>query len=511
MADEPVTEEAQATPRRLTVDERNRPIQDIMGDQAIARTTATDLGGGKFDVLEQGVQENELINSSSKLIDKNIAFDTEEVSNTGDRITPEVPLPSVTGKVKSISAEELPITETKVPSAINVDGVVSNQAQIDELNVQDSRTKEQLLTRGSLAQAQTQELSEKATVQYQVEKLYESLEEGKPLPAWASANVRKVQDIMNARGLGTSSVAAAAMVQAIAESALPIAIQDANRFATIQLQNLTNEQQTALANAATLAAMDARNLDNKMKAAQQNAQSFLQMDLTNVNNDQAAQILEYQSRVQSLFTDAAAENARLQFNAKNETQVNQFYDQLGATVSKANADREVATKQFNVDQANSMTKYFSKLEDARERFNSNMQLQIDQSNAVWRRTLNTANTAGQNEENRLNASALLGMTTTAQNNLWQKYRDEASFVFQASQNELQRSHQIASIGIANQFARDMFDTKIDASTNAAIGGFFGDVLRNVFLRSSQSLASNKGIDLGGFEQSGLLEESGIFN
>lgn len=75
-------------------------------------------------------------------------------------------------------------------------------------------------------------------------------------------------------------------------------------------------------------------------------------------------ILQYQSQVQSLFTDAAAENARLQFNAKSQTQIDQFYDQLGATVTKANLDRETATKQFNVDQANSMTKYLEKLEDS---------------------------------------------------------------------------------------------------------------------------------------------------
>ena len=93
-----------------------------------------------------------------------------------------------------------------------------------------------------------------------------------------------------------------------------------------------------------------------------------------------------------------------------------------------------------------------------------MQLQIDQSNTLWRRTLNTENTAGQNEENRLNAAALLGMTATAQNNLWQKYRDESSFVFQSTQNDLQRTHQLAQTAIANQFARDMFNAEIDAKT-----------------------------------------------
>ena len=509
MADEPVTEEAQGTPRRLGVDERNRPILDIVGDQAVGRTSPSELGGGQFQTVTQQVQPEELLDVSQKIVTTNLDDQPALVqaptvdSETGEisTITPQISIPST--KDVSISAENLPNTQSKIPAAVNVQGQVSNQSQVNELNVQDSRTKEQLLSAGSLAQAQTQELSEKATVQYQVEKLYESLEEGKPLPAWASANVRKVQDIMNARGLGTSSVAAAAMVQAIAESALPIAVQDANRFATIQLQNLNNEQQTALANAATLAAMDARNLDNKMKAAQQNAQSFLQMDLANANNEQASNILKYQSEVQSLFTDAAAENARLQFNAKSEAQVNQFYDQLGVTISKSNIDREVATNQFNVDQSNSMAKYFAKIEDSREKFNAQMQQQIDQSNILWRRTINTENTVNQNEQNKINAAALLGLTTTAQNNLWQKYRDEASFVFSSSQNELQRTHQLAQMAIANQFARDMFNARIDAETNQSIGRFLGETLKGVFSRASNSLASNKGSDIGSLLNMGI--------
>ena len=487
MADEEVATE---TPRRLTLDERNKPIMDIMGDTAAARLAPQDLGEARYQYTPQDVQTEELLTPTGKSLQSDIGLTSEQVAAEGPQITAQVPLPSAVDKAKTISAEQLPLTNTQIPPAVNISGVVSNQSQVDALTVQDSRTKEQLLSSGTLSQAQTQELSENATVQFQLEKIYESLEDGKPLPAWAAPNVRKVQDIMNARGLGASSVAAAAMVQAIAESALPIAVQDANRYATIQIQNLTHEQQTALANAATIAAVDARNLDNKMKASQQNAQSFLQMDMAEFNAEQAGAVLQYQSQVQSLFTEAAAENARLQFNAKSETQVDQFYEQLGVTVSKGNVDREVATRQFNVDQKNSMSKYVAKIEDARDKFNSNLQLQIDQSNALWRRTLNTAATAGKNDENRLVTAALLGMTNTAQNNLWQKYRDEASFTFKSTQNDLQRTHQVAQVAIANQFARDMFDAEIDAQTNEAIGTFLGNTLQGVFRRAADSLGKS---------------------
>ena len=427
MADEEV---ATAVPRQITVDERNSPILDVMGDTAASRISSSSLGEAKFEYGEQAVKSDELLEVEDKKVTPEISTQAGQVSISETPITEEVGVPSEAGVARTISEEQIPLTNTQIPAAVKIEGVLSDQSQINDVNVQDSRSKEQLLAAGTLATAQTQSLAEEATVQFQLEKIYESLEEGKPLPGWASANVRKVQEIMNKRGLGDSSVAAAAMVLAITESALPIAVQDANNYATIQLANLTNEQQAALSNAATIAAIDARNLDNKMKAAQQNAQSFLSMDMANLSNEQASDILEYQSKVQSLFTEAAAENVRLQFNAKSQVQVDQFYDQLGTSVTKGNIDRETATKQFNIDQANSMTKYLAKIQDARDKFNTSMKLQIDQSNTLWRRAIKTANTAGQKDENRLNTSALLGLTSTAQNNLWQKYRDEASFLFQ---------------------------------------------------------------------------------
>lgn len=63
------------------------------------------------------------------------------------------------------------------------------------------------------------------------------------------------------------------------------------------------------------------------------------------------------------------------------------------------------------------------------------------------------------------------MTVQAQNNLWQKYRDEASFAFQFTENEAQRTHQLASVAIANQFARNMFDAQLDAETSKEVSGF----------------------------------------
>jgi hypothetical protein len=457
-----------------------------MGQQA---TGLVDLAGGKVQPASQTIQTPELLSPSETLLDaeEREITPTQIAADPSGFTTQQVTTPTATDKATQIEGIERSFTQ--LPTAITgTQGAITSSSTLDPSQVVDERTKQQMIERGSLAEAKTQALAQEATVQFQIAALYESLEEGKPLPAWASKNVQKVQDIMNARGLGASSVAAAAMVQAIAESALPIAVQDANKYATIQLQNLNNQQQAALSNAATLAAMDKQNLDNRMRAAQQNAQSFLQMDMKNVDTTQQANLLNYQSKIQSLFTDQAAENARLQFNAKTQTQVNEFYDQLGTTVSNSNSNREAAMDQFNTDQSNSIKKYNTKITDERDKFNSNMRAQIDQSNALWRRQINTVNTAEQNNANRINSAAILGITTASQNNLWQEYRDEASFAFTSAENNIQRNQQLALTAIANQFATQMFEAQVDADAQKSLGTFLGRLLETGFSGVAKGLS-----------------------
>ena len=233
--------------------------------------------------------------------------------------------------------------------------------------------------------------------------------------------------------------------------------------------------------------MDRQNLDNRMKAAQQNAQSFLQMDMANLTNRQATETLTYQSKVQSLFTDQAAANAAKQFNATTQNQVNQFYDQLGATVETNNANRQAAMDQFNVDQTNSIAKYNAKLQDAREKFNSTMQQQIEQSNVVWRRSINTANTAEQNAANKANAAAILGITTASQANLWQKYRDDIHYAFLNTENAQQRAQQLALTAMQNSFSKELFDMEIDANAEQQIGSYIGSLLKNSLTSAADSL------------------------
>lgn len=324
---------------------------------------------------------------------------------------------------------------------------------------------------GAIGTAATQQLDQQATTQYQLSQLMNSIQQGQPLPPWASPAVRKITGVMQARGLGASSMAAAAMTQAVLESGVVIASQDANKYATIQLQNLKNEQQMALSNAATYAAMDKANLSARLQAAVTNAQSLLATETKNLDAQQQANTLSFNSLTQAAFKDSAEENARNQMNAKNELQVEQFFAELGSQVETANANRVAAMEQFNVSEANAMTQFNSTMNDAREKFNANMQYAIDQSNVQWRRQLNTANTAAQNDANRQNVQNAFNASQNALNNLWQKYRDNAAWNFQKSESLLQRQHEVGIMAMEFANTNKLYDKKQKDDLAAGVGNW----------------------------------------
>ena len=94
-------------------------------------------------------------------------------------------------------------------------------------------------------QAATATPSKQATVQGQLEGLMAQFESGNT-PSWAAGAMRAATATMAARGLGASSMAGQAIVQAAMESALPIAQMDAQVMAQFEAQNLSNRQQRAI-------------------------------------------------------------------------------------------------------------------------------------------------------------------------------------------------------------------------------------------------------------------------
>jgi len=248
-----------------------------------------------------------------------------------------------------------------------------------------------------------------------------------------------------------------------------VILENAQLAQTTNLANLNNRQALVMATAAQISALEGQNLNNRQQAELETARAFLAMDMTNLTNEQQSRTINYQGALQRAFTDAGAENAARQFNASSQIQVDQFMAELAVQVSNANSNRTAAMRQFNANETNSVAQFNSSLEDSRERFNSEMQAQIDQSNAQWRRDIAVVDTAAVNEANRQNALNTLQINQSALNALWQRYRDEASWLVQSSENALSRAHQTALLAMEISGDETMFDKEAEYKTGFTIG------------------------------------------
>lgn len=246
-------------------------------------------------------------------------------------------------------------------------------------------------------QAATADPTEKATVRGQLEMLMQDFEGGET-PPWASGAMRQAMSIMQKRGMGASSMAGQAVVQAAMESAIAIAGQDAQTFTAFEMQNL--------------------------------------------NNEQATTIFKTQQRIGAILSDQAQENAARQFNAASENQVNQFFAELESTISRFNAEQINAIRQFNANEENAVEMFNTQLEAAREQFNAQNDLIIAQANTAWRQNIATTNTAAQNDANMEFAKTANQLTQRALDQIWQKERDLMAFAFSAAESLEDRNLQL---------------------------------------------------------------------
>ena len=193
--------------------------------------------------------------------------------------------------VPDITAEQTSVIEEDeiidVNDILNNEEVIVTAKTLETLN-EDATAKAATatFTQQLEAKAAVGTVSAKSTVEFQMEKLMNQFNDG--TPAWAAGAIRKAQAAMVARGLGASSMASAAIIQAAIESALPMASQDAATFAAMDMENVRNEQAVALANAAAAQNFELANLSNEQAARLQNSMNNANLQLKNLSNEQEA-------------------------------------------------------------------------------------------------------------------------------------------------------------------------------------------------------------------------------
>jgi hypothetical protein len=282
-------------------------------------------------------------------------------------------------------------------------------------------------------------VTEEMTVQGQLNKLMTNFDAGNP-PPWAAANLRSVTAVLAARGLGASSLAGQALIQATLESALPIASADAQAYQAVATQNLSNRQQTAVlaaqqraaflgqefdqafqsrvTNAARVADVANMNFSAQQQIALENARLAQTMDLANMSNSQAL-VLAEAAQIATLETtnlnnkqQAAVVNAQafLQMdmaNLSNQQQTTLFKTQQMTQALLSDAASVNAALQFNAASTTQVDQFNNTLSTQVNQFNASQKNAIAQFNVDQENALAKFNAEAQNQREVFNAQQRL--------------------------------------------------------------------------------------------------------
>lgn len=291
------------------------------------------------------------------------------------------------------------------------------------------------ITAQTQAAAATANPSQQAMVQDQLSQLMTQFQGG-ATPAWAAGAMRAATAAMADRGLGASSLAGQAVVQAAMESAMPIAMADAQTIAKFESQNLSNRQQAAMLaaeqrakfmgqefdqtfqakvmNASRIAdiagqnftaeqqvqlensraanTMNLQNLSNSQALVMAEASALAQLDTSNLNNRQQAAVQNAQSFLQ---TDMA--------NLSNRQQTEMFKSQQRIQSMFTDQAATNAARQFNASSQNQVDQFFASLASQTAQFNATQQNAQSQFNAGQANTVNRFNAEMNNQRDQFNA------------------------------------------------------------------------------------------------------------
>ena len=373
---------------------------------------------------------------------------TEAATVTADTVKPEVD--DVVGAVEAAQSDpndprlKIKAAEQTTSSVSNLDAAQGDAILMDnpvQREIQDGELISGVADAEKAAKfteqidAATATPSEKATVQGQLVSLTADFDATNP-PSWAAGALRGVMAQMQARGMGASSIAGQAMVQAALESALPIAQADASTQASFEAQNLSNRQQRAMLAAEQRARFIGQEFDQAFQARVQNSarigdianmnftaeqQIALEnsriantMNLANLNNRQALLMAEAGALANldmanlSNRQQAAVQNAQnfLQVdmaNLSNRQQTDIFKAQQRVQALFTDQAATNATRQFNASSQNQVDQFFANLANNVSQFNATQSNAQNQFNAGQANTIARFNEELGNQRDQFNA------------------------------------------------------------------------------------------------------------
>ena len=455
--------------RAVAVD---RGFKGVPADALVQRFVEDDAGRrGLVDPL--GFQ-------TARGVQTDISTDPDALLTEGARLDPVLIDPNVTGNIinradPTFTTRELSARQT-LAEATDAEQVTKTAAEkvtadtVASAIAEQDMEAQQFLKDIQQVRAQTEEVEDRSTVKGQLAIIMEDFA-GDQVPLWASRAIQGAENILAQRGItAPSGVYQELLVETAMQAGLPIAQADAQTYRQFQLQNLSNRQQAQVVNAQNMLTADIKELDIRQQTA----------------------VLNTQNKVQSLFTDAAEQNASRKFNATSQMQTDQFFSNLQQAVNLNNASQRTAISRANAGAADALAQFNVSTARGKDEFYSRNQLLIAQANATFRRSVNTANTAAMNATNQFNATNILNKSNTALNNLVQLARDESDYIYNSAQSDLNRQNNLAMATLQAEATARAGD-KGGGSFLGAAGGLLGTVFANIAGTDNGASAIIKGI------------------
>jgi hypothetical protein len=360
--------------------------------------------------------------------------------------------------------------------------------------------------------------STEATVQGQLTGLLEQFEGGET-PAWAAGAMRAATATLAARGLGASSMAGQAVVQAAMESAMPVAMADAQTRASFEAQNLSNrqqaamfaaeqrskflgmefdqefqtrvqnasriadvaninfsaEQQIALENARMAQTVDITNLSAKNAKIMADVAAMTQLDITNLNNRQQAAVQNAQSFLQMDMTNLSNQQQVAVFKAQGNIQSIITDAAAANAAAQFNASSENQTNQFYDNLVTQVAQFNNEQSNAMERFNADQANAIAQFNAAQKNArdeFNANNALVVEQANAQWEQAITTMENAAQNAANRDAAMAANSLTETTYNNmLQQERDVMDYAwrtVDNALARDSSLTIAEMQTQAQV-------------------------------------------
>ena len=364
-------------------------------------------------------------------------------------------------------------------NAILMTNPVQRQIQQGEL-VSEAANAQTAAQYSEQIQAASATPTQQALVQGQLANLMTQFQGTTP-PAWAAGAIRTANAQMAARGLGASSIAGQAIVQAAMESALPIAQADAGIISSFEQMNLSNRQQRAMLAAEQRARFMGQEFDQAFQArvqnsarigdiantnftadqqiALENSRTANTMNLNNLSNRQAlvmaeaAALANMDSSNLSNRQQAAVQNAQnfLQVdmtNLGNAQQTELFKAQQRVQSLFTDTAAENASRQFNATSQNQVDQFFNNLSTQVSQYNASQQNAQNQFNSGQVNAMEKFNAELENQRDQFNANNQL---VIAQNNA--QWRREIATSNTAAVN---RANEINAAAVLD-VSRDAYD------------------------------------------------------